>query len=534
METKSTSANGTGTLPPPSTSPEMKENEPTMGPISAIFYVAGGIIGAGIFATPSVVLNEVKSIGVALLLWVVGGLASMCGALSYVEWGQMFPGKAGGDQVYLLYGYPRPRALVAFLFSWSGIFLIRPAYGAAISTLAVKYMLLGIFGTKETVEREQPNVFQHWDILNKGAAVLVVTLIHTVNAISVKAAIRINNALSFLKLTVLAICAMTGLLVLMGAIKHIEKTDNFSHAWDESTTNPGSYVSALFAIFYVFEGWNYINYCAGDLKDPVKNLPRGSIGGMLICIFFYMLVNIAFLAVVPYPEFLKARELLGSTFASKVFGTFIGEKIVPFLIGFAAYGSCSVVVFSSARILQTAAAQGMVPKPHIFQQENKRLGTPINALILNWCITVLLICAPPGGKAFTFLLALAAYPAWIFYGLSLLGLILFRRFQPNWPRPYRVWLIAPIVVICMSSFLAIFPFLGEDWLSSLVGLSVLLLAVPVYYLIRNRFTIEELEFEDDARAAEERYDGKRRSKLADVLADRDTKQVDVAVETSEK
>ncbi|KAJ3086596.1 hypothetical protein HK102_012863 [Quaeritorhiza haematococci] len=164
-------------------------------------------------------------------------------------------------------------------------------------------------------------------------------------------------------------------------------------------------------------------------------------------------------------------------------------------------------VFSSARILQTAAAQGMVPKPHIFQQENKRLGTPINALILNWCITVLLICAPPAGKAFTFLLPLAAYPAWIFYGLSLLGLILFRRFQPNWPRPYRVWLIAPIVVICMSSFLAIFPFLGEDWLNSLVRLSVLFLAVPLYYLIRNRFTIEKLEFEDDARAADIRKSG---------------------------
>ncbi|KAJ3077823.1 b(0,+)-type amino acid transporter 1 [Quaeritorhiza haematococci] len=463
-----------------------------MGVMSAIFLVAGGIIGAGIFATPSAVLRDVGSVGAAMFLWVIGGAASMLGALSYVEWGQMFPGKSGGDQVYLLYGFPRPRALIAFLFCWTGIFLIRPGYAAAISTVSGKYMLLGILGEKEALKLSNPTIYGHWELFQKLAAVTIVTVIHLTNALSVKAAIRVNDLLSAVKILVLAVFCVAGVVVMTGVTK-VQTSNNFSNVWANTKTDPAAYVSALFSIFYVFDGWNYLNYCAGDLKDPVRTLPRGSIGGVLICTILYCLVNIALLAVVPYQEFIAAKELLGSTFAVKVFGDTIGKKVVPFLIGFAAYGACSAVTFGAARIIQTAATQGMLFKPEIFKRNNKRLGTPVNALLLNWFIAALLICVPPGEQAFSFLVALATYPAWIFYGISLVGLIVFRRLQPNWPRPYRVWLVAPIFVIGVALFLAIFPFFGSDWLSSLVGLVAMGLGVPVYYLIRNRFTLEELE-----------------------------------------
>ncbi|KAJ3081595.1 b(0,+)-type amino acid transporter 1 [Quaeritorhiza haematococci] len=472
--------------------PSGGKEAPKMGVMSAIFLVAGGIIGAGIFATPSDVVSNVGSVGAAMALWVVGGMASMLGALSYVEWGQMFPGKSGGDQLYLLHGFPRPRALIAFLFCFTGVFLIKPGYTAAIGTVAGKYMLFGILGPKDELEASNPFIFERWDYFNKLAAILIVTLIHLTLALSMRVAIRVMDLLSAVKLTLLAVFCVAGIVVLTGATR-IERTDNFANIWANTNTNPGNYVSALFSIFYVYDGWNYLNYNAGDLNDPVRTLPRGSIGGVLICTFLYCLVNVAFLGVVPYQELVKAKELLGSTFAVKVFGHTVGRKVVPFLIGFAAYGACSAVTFGAARIIQTAATQNMLPKSTFFAQTNQRFGTPVNALLLNWFIAALLICVPPGERAFSFLVALATYPAWIFYGASLVGLILFRRLQPNWPRPYRVWLVAPIFVIGVAAFLAIFPFTGKDWLSSLVGLVLMLLGIPIYFLIRRRFKLEELE-----------------------------------------
>ncbi|KAJ3091153.1 hypothetical protein HK102_001509 [Quaeritorhiza haematococci] len=465
-----------------------------MGVMSAILLVAGGIIGAGIFATPSSVLDDVGSVGAAMFVWVIGGFASMMGALSYVEWGQMFPGKSGGDQLYLLHGFPRPRALAAFLFCWAGIFLIKPGYSGAIATVSGKYMLLGMLGPKEEVEALYPIAHRYWELWNKLAAVFLVFIIHLTMALSMKVAIRVNDMLSAVKLLVLAVFCVAGVVVLTGATR-IERSDNFQNIWANTKTSPGSYVSALFSIFYVYDGWNYLNYNAGDLRDPVRTLPRGSIGGVLICTFLYCLVNVAFLAVVPYQEFVTAKELLGSTFAVRVFGVTIGQRVVPFLIGFAAYGACSAVTFGAARIIQKAAQQRMLPFSDFFAQ-NSRFGTPVNALLLNGCICSFLICVPPGEDAFSFLVALATYPSWIFYGASLIGLILFRRLQPNWPRPYRVWLIAPIFVIGIALFLAIFPFTGKKWLSSLMALILVLLGVPVYFLIRRRFDLSELEDDD--------------------------------------
>ncbi|KAJ3071899.1 hypothetical protein HK102_006350 [Quaeritorhiza haematococci] len=472
-----------------------KKSKPTIGVSSAIFLVSGGIIGAGIFATPSAVLSEVGSVGAAMVLWVVGGIASMMGALSYVEWGQMFPGKAGGDQVYLLHGYPRPRALVGFLFCWTGIFLIRPGYCAAISTVSAKYFLYGIFGSKSdpSFATSQPFLNDHWELVNKGTALLVVTIIHLTNALSIKAAIRMNDLLSSIKITVLFTFCVAGVLVMTGAIKHVETTSNFQNLFAGTNTNPGAYASALFAIFYVYDGWNYLNYSAGDLIDPPRTLPRGSIGGVLLCTTLYCLVNIAFLAVIPYKEFVTSKELVGGIFALKVFGETMGKKVVPILIAFSAYGACTSVTFGSARILQTAASQGMLPYPIFFKRNHPRLATPTNALLLNWFIAALLICVPPGERAFGFLVALATYPAWIFYGISLLGLILFRRYRPDWPRPFRVPVIAPLFVIAVAGFLAIFPFFGTDWLSSLVGLLAMSVGVPMYFMIRRRFTLDDLE-----------------------------------------
>ncbi|KAJ3092797.1 hypothetical protein HK102_002725 [Quaeritorhiza haematococci] len=472
------------------------KREPTMGVMSAIFYVAGAMIGAGIFATPSGVLEQVGSVGVAMFLWVIGGSAALLGALSYIEWGQMFPGQSGGDQVYFLYGYPRPRALMAFLFCWTGIFLILPGYAASISTVSAKYFLNGIFGQKDDdLKTTNSFMYDHWDLFNKLTAVLIITLIHITNAVSVRLAVRVNDFLGALKIALLATFVVAGIVVMTG-VTSLKMTDNLRNPWGNVQSEPSSFVSALFAIFYVYDGWNSINYAAGELKNPVRALPLGSIGGVLICMLLYVLVNIAFLAVVPYDEFINAKELLGSVFAAKVFGRTIGEKVMPFLIASCAYGACSTAVFGAARIIQAAAAQGMLPKPDFFKRNNSLLNTPLNALLLNFLVAALLICAPPGEKAFNFLIGLVTYPAWIFYGISLVGLLMFRRLRPNWPRPFKIWLVAPIIVICVALFVTIFPFFGPDWLPSLVGLVVMLFGIPVYYLIRGRFTLDDMELKD--------------------------------------
>ena len=170
----------------------------------------------------------------------------------------------------------------------------------------------------------------------------------------------------------------------------------------------------------------------------------------------------------------------------------MGTKVLPLFIASATYGAVCAMVFSGSRVIFAAAKADFLPFSGFFSKISS-FNTPVNALLLNWVLTVILMIAPPPGAAFSFLVDLVGYPTWIFYGLAVLGLLILRKTQPDRDRPFKVFVIVPFFVILMSIFLSVFPFYPTEtddfpyYLPPLLGLCFVFAGIPLwYYKVRGR------------------------------------------------
>ena len=227
-----------------------------------------------------------------------------------------------------------------------------------------------------------------------------------------KWSIRVHDFLTTIKVIVLAVFAISGLVVLSG-FTSIPNTNNFSQPFANISTNPQSYAQAMFSIFWGYDGWNNLNYATGELKDPIRNLPIAASGGVTIVTVLYILANIAYFVVVPVDQAVEAAEVLAGRFAEILFGEVIGQRIVPVFIALAAYGAVSAMVFSASRVIFVAARAGYLPFKDTLGSVSKRWKTPVWALLINLFWTCVLLIAPPPGEVFGFLVDLVGYPTWV-------------------------------------------------------------------------------------------------------------------------
>ena len=289
----------------------------TMGMFSGMLLCVGMIVGSGIFSTPALILQKVGSPGMAVLIWVIGGIVSFCGTFAYLELGTMRP-RSGGEKEYLDYAFQRPKALLAFLFSLSMIFLIRTGYCAADAIVFGTYVLYAGYGPRDHID----NAFvkENFDWIERGLAVAAMLLVTLVQALSVKWSIRLQNVLTIIKIIVLIVVAVTGIVALCGGFKNLPENNNFKNPFEGTSADPTSYASALFKIFFTYDGWNNLNYSIDELIDPIKNLPRAAIGGISITTSLYVLANVAYFAVVPKDMVGKSGQVLAAEFFRLTFG----------------------------------------------------------------------------------------------------------------------------------------------------------------------------------------------------------------------
>ena len=158
-------------------------------------------------------------------------------------------------------------------------------------------------------------------------------------------------------------------------------------------------------------------------------------------------------------------------------------------IALSAYGAVCAMVFSASRVIFAAAQCKLLPGSKYLCIMNKRFGTPVNALLCNFVITVLLIVVPPPGAAFDFLVDMVGYPTWVFYGLSVVGLIMMRYSHAHLARPIKAWIPVAVFFILASVFLSIFPFVPKEshefpyYMPSLVGVVFILSGVPIWWFM---------------------------------------------------
>lgn len=396
---------------------------------------------------------------------------------AYVELGTMLP-QAGGEQTYLRTAYPSPKNLLSFLFCWCMIMCARPGAAAADSVIFAKYML---FPFVEDI-KDHP-----W--LQRFVGLGCISLITLINVFSTKLAIKIHDSVTLFKVMTLALIAVTGFLVGTRIWSSVPRPDNFSAPWEGMTTNVGTIATTLFNVFYAYDGWNNANYVVADMKNPSKDLPKAvGLGVSLVC-FLYVIVNVSYLMVLPKEVMMGSQEILAGTFFSYTFGDIAGAKIFPVCIAMSAFGAVCAMVFSASRVIQSSAASGYLPFSSFFATINTRTKTPVNALMFHWFCVVFLMFAPPPGAAFHFLVGFAQYPTWIFYGLSVLGLVIMRKTHPHLPRSFKSFIPTSFVFIAVSLFLAIFPFVPSEnpdypyYLPSLSGVFFILIGVPLWYVL---------------------------------------------------
>ncbi|KAJ1922028.1 hypothetical protein H4219_000375 [Mycoemilia scoparia] len=402
-----------------------------IGFLSSIGMLFSLIIGSGIFSTPATVLALCGTPAAALIMWVVGALITYSGALAFIEMGLMYP-KNGGMMRYLGYSFPRPRALISFVFAYTVCLLIRPATVAAGATAFSDLFLYAVSGG-EDMPTKNPYIYKHRDWIGRGIGAAAMTLVVLLNAVSIKWSLRVVNVLAVVKVLVLLVICIVGILALAKVIR-VEPNDNWSRGFRGTSNQAYNYVSAMNKIFWAYEGWGNLSYAGGELKNPRRNLPIAMGTGLTIIAILYILANVAFFTVVPIDEALSTGTMIGAVFTTKILGKVAGEVILPIIMAISAVGVNIGEIYSGARLLHCAADVGFVPFGQRIAQIHPVFKTPVYSLGIIWLLSLVYLMAPPPGLAFDFLVDLVSYPMWYFYALAILGCLILRKKFPAHPR----------------------------------------------------------------------------------------------------
>ncbi|KAL7631569.1 UNVERIFIED_CONTAM: hypothetical protein RMT77_018129 [Armadillidium vulgare] len=316
-----------------------------VGLVSGVALIVGTMIGSGIFVSPKGVLERTGSAGLSLIVWLLCGILSLLGALSYAELGTLVE-SSGGEYSYFLEGFkPKDRKirwwtpLPAFLLSWVSIFLLKPSSLAIITLTSAEYIVrifrIGCFHDEEAWQEQR--------VLSvKLLAATIIIIITFINSYSVKLATKVQNVFTAAKLIAILIIVVGGIVKLcQGNVQYL------SDGFQGSTTRFGDIATAFYSGLWAYDGWNNLNYVTEELKNPYVNLPRSIIIGLPLVTACYILVNISYLAVMSTEELL-ASETVAVIFGSRVIGN-AGEVLMIISVALSTFGSGNGVVFTSGR-----------------------------------------------------------------------------------------------------------------------------------------------------------------------------------------
>ncbi|MCB5744984.1 amino acid permease [Intestinibacter bartlettii] len=444
---------------------ENKQLQKNLGIAAALSTVVGMVIGGGVFFKPQAVYTLTGGApGLGILAWIIAGIMTITAGLTAAEVSAAIP-KTGGMMVYIEEIYGKK---LGFLTGWMQTVLFFPATAAAIAVM---------FGQQAAL------------LLNNSSLVMpmsigVILLIGILNTFGSKTSGAIQTVSTVCKLIPLV------LIIVFGFIKGSGDNPIMNPLVAEGIRPMGIIGQLLVAILFAYDGWINVGALAGEMKNPGKDLPKAIIGGLSIVMAINVVINLAYLWVLPASE-LAQYASPASIVAEKIFGP-VGGKLINVGILVSVFGCLNGYLLTGPRIPYTLANQKLLPAT--FGKLNKN-GVPANATLF---MVVLSVIYALSGQ-FNLLSDLSMFAIWAFYTLTFIGVIKLRKTQPDLKRPYKVpfYPVIPIISICSGLFVVIDQLFLAGMKSSIIslgGVIITLIGLPVYsFMTKKNSELQEKE-----------------------------------------
>ncbi len=485
-----------------------------LGPALATAVVVGTVIGTGVFKKPQAVAEQVPYFGLAILVWAVGGLLVLLGALAYAEVATLYP-RAGGNYVFLREAYG---PLAGFLWGWVEFFMIRSGSLAALATMFTESL--------HAVLRELAGgrVLSFWG--ERAVTVSVILGLALVNVRGIRWGGILQLFITLVKVGslgfIMALPLLVWLLPAQFPASTTPTTANLSPVWpaveDLSFRMIISLGLALLAVQWAYHGWQNLGPVAEEITRPQRNIPLALLGGVLLLIALYVGCNVAYSLVLTQPEMAQMKQqpadattsggtgseggqstgddVVAIGFSRRLLGS-VGVTLAAAAIMCSAFGALSGNILVGPRLLYAMSQDRLAPR--FLAAVHARYHTPAAAILVLASWAVMLVVGlglltqtgvlAAGDDHFDLLTNFAMFGAVIFETMAVLAIFVFRRRQPEAERPYRCWgyPVVPIVSTLLPALILVSMFLDSAQRGrSLVGLAFIAAGVPVYLVVARR------------------------------------------------
>jgi basic amino acid/polyamine antiporter, APA family len=476
----------------------MSNSRQVIGYGAAVSIIIGSVIGSGIFMKPATMAGELASPVWLIAVWIIGGIVSLIGALIYSEIGAMIP-KTGGLFVYFRYMYGD---FVAFLYGWAAFTVINTASVAAIAFVCAAYSNYFLHLPRLSPALEKSfvwhipflgDLYPLADLGVKSLSIVLVLVITVLNYISVKGSSALQVFSTVIKVAVIGALIAGIFFSGNGHINNfILPSAHPKHGW----LLIGGITGAMTSAFMAYDGWINVTFVGGEIKNPQRNIPRSLFSGVFICILVYVLVNLAFLYVLPVDK-ISHSALVASDAIAQALGKTSGAVIAAMIV-ICTFGAVNGNGMAEARVTFAMARDNL-----FFPwagKEHPRFHTPANALVLHGVLAFLFILT----GSFDMLADIFTFVAWLVYLLGAIGIFVLRKKMPDQPRPYRVWgyPFLPLLFILFAAFYVVSTIWNDvnnyisgetPVINSLLGLAITALGIPLYWYFKRIKTVPREE-----------------------------------------